>query len=71
MDCPDIHNVIYFEPPVTIEQYIQETGQAGRNGECSTALLLHGGTIGKHIEKQVQTYGKKTRPVNQFYKNRF
>jgi len=60
IDCPDIRNFIHFGPPPTIEQYIQETGRAGRDCEHSTTLLLYGGTIGKHIEKKVQTYGKNT-----------
>ena len=60
IDCPDIRNVIHFGPPPTVEQYIQEIGRAGRDGQQSTALLLYGGTIGKHIEKKVQTYGKNT-----------
>ena len=29
IDCPNIHNVIHFGVPGTIEQYIQEAGRAG------------------------------------------
>ena len=32
IDCPDSKNVIHCGAPSTTEQYIQETGQAGRNG---------------------------------------
>ena len=57
IDCPDIRNVIHFRPPSTMEQYIQEAGRAGRDGKQSTALLLYGGKIAKHVEKR---YGKNT-----------
>ena len=32
INYPDIKNVIHCGAPSTTEQYIQETGQAGRNG---------------------------------------
>ena len=40
IDCPDILNVVHHGPPTNIEQYVQETGRAGRNGTPATALLL-------------------------------
>ena len=33
IDCPDIVNVVHYGPPANLEQYAQETGRAGRNGE--------------------------------------
>ena len=40
IDCPDIQHVIHYGPPSSVEQYVQETGRAGRNNADSTALLL-------------------------------
>ena len=33
IDCPNVCNVIHFGVPGMIEQYIQEVGRAGRDGE--------------------------------------
>ena len=33
IDCPGIVNVVHYGPPANLEQYAQETGRAGRNGE--------------------------------------
>lgn len=56
IDCPDISNVIHYGPPGNVEQYVQETGRAGRNGEFATALLLYG-SPGKHTHKAMLNYG--------------
>ena len=56
IDCPDISKVIHYGPPATVEQYVQETGRAGRNGALSTALLLYGNP-GKHTQKAMVNYG--------------
>ena len=56
IDCPDISNVIHFDPPPNVEQYVQETGRAGRNGELASALLLYGRT-GKHTQQAMINYG--------------
>lgn len=42
VDCPDIHQVIHYGPPSSIEEYVQETGRAGRDGLQSKAVMLYG-----------------------------
>ena len=39
VDCPDITRIIHWGSPETVEEYIQETGRAARNGNPATATL--------------------------------
>ena len=55
INCPDIQNIIHYGPPASIEQYVQETGQAGRNGMSATALLLYS-KVGNYMEKTMAEY---------------
>ena len=55
VDFPNIQNVIHYSPPASIEQYVQETGRAGRNGLPATALLLYN-KPGKYLEKTIAEY---------------
>ena len=32
VDCPDIRQVLRYGPPNLVEEYVQETGRAGRDG---------------------------------------
>jgi len=48
VDFPDIRHVIHYGSPATVEQYVQETGGAGRNESFSSVLLY--GKPGKHVE---------------------
>ncbi len=41
IDIPDIRGVIHFLLPESLEQYYQEVGRAGRDGEPAFGLLFH------------------------------
>ena len=42
LDKKNIRTVIHFEPPPSIEAYLQESGRAGRDGLPARAILLSG-----------------------------
>lgn len=42
IDCRDIRRVIHWGAPSTLEEYVQETGRAGRDGEQAEAILYKG-----------------------------
>lgn len=39
IDCPDIRRIIHWGTPSDVEEYVQETGRAGRDEEPSFAIL--------------------------------
>ena len=39
LDCPNVRRVVHWGPSSDIEQYVQETGRAGRDGLPSMASL--------------------------------
>lgn len=40
IDCPDIRRVIHVGPPRTMEEYFQEAGRAGRDGNPAVATIF-------------------------------
>lgn len=55
VDCPDMRRVtcIHWGLPNTLEEYVQKTGQSGRDGESSGAVL-HDGKGGRNASKKVK-----------------
>ena len=41
LDCPDIHQIIHCGSPSDCEQYVQEIGRAGWDGNASKAILMY------------------------------
>lgn len=60
VDCPDISRVISWGPPNMLEDLVQESGRAGRNGEAAEAILYYRNP-GKNVTKEMRHYGENTR----------
>lgn len=56
VDTPDIRNVVHWGPPEDIEQYVQSTGRAGRDGAVAHATLLCGAGLNRHVDKNMKKY---------------
>ncbi|XP_065901618.1 ATP-dependent DNA helicase Q1-like [Dysidea avara] len=56
IDCPNIRKVIHYGTPGTIEEYVQETGRAGRDGEPAKACLFYGNPP-KDVTPEMRSYG--------------
>ena len=64
IDCADIRRVYHYGPPSCVEQYVQETGRAGRDGLLSQAILLYG-KPGRFAEEEMKLYGENTTQCRQ------
>ncbi|XP_031570761.1 putative ATP-dependent DNA helicase Q1 [Actinia tenebrosa] len=56
--CKGVHRTIHFGPSKNIESYIQESGQAGRDGEQSSLFILYQGLMLNHVNKDIKEYLK-------------
>ena len=59
MDIPDIRRVIHYGAPSDTEEYLQETGRAGRDGKRSEAIILyHRYALSGHVSAEIKDYMK-------------
>ena len=58
VDCRDITRVINWGAPSSLEELVQETGRADRDGSQSAAILYYGKGSNRRISKKVKQYGE-------------
>lgn len=54
IDKPDVRLVVHIDLPNAIEEYFQEAGRAGRDGEKSYAVILYHKTDATKLKKRVR-----------------
>ena len=58
--CPDVRKIIHWGPSQDVEQYLQETERAGRDGKESMALLYVADLVASHAEPSMKDYYKNS-----------
>ena len=53
-----IRYVVHWGPPEDIEQYVQATGRAGRDGKPSHAILLFNNALKRYVDDSMVKYCK-------------
>lgn len=56
VDCSCISRIINWDAPITLEELVQESGRAGRDGSDSEAILCYDKSISPHVSKAVKLY---------------
>ena len=59
IDCPDIERVVNWGSPNTLEDLVQESGRAGRNGIPAESILIYK-SPGQNVCKEIKEYGENT-----------
>lgn len=59
VDCKNIRRVFHWGLPSTLEEYVQETGRVGRDGDIAEAILFSG-KIGNFCERKIKEYQSNT-----------
>lgn len=68
IDKSDVRSVIHWAPPASLEEYIQESGRAGRDGNQAYAVLLYNESDYEKIEEYYQRSFPKLDEIKTIYK---
>lgn len=62
MDIPNLYRIIHYGIPAAIDEYVQETGRAGRDGKKSEAIIIYHqhALLGSVTECEMKDYVKIT-----------
>eukprot|EP00112_Aurelia_sp_Birch-Aquarium-sp1_P022494 Seg6359.2 transcript_id=Seg6359.2/GoldUCD/mRNA.D3Y31 product="ATP-dependent DNA helicase RecQ" protein_id=Seg6359.2/GoldUCD/D3Y31 len=62
VDCKNLHLIVHFGPPTDIDDYVQENGRAGRDGQPSNAVLIRHPrcTSGRKLKNKMKFYLNNT-----------
>ena len=55
VDCVDIRRIMHWGSTSSLEEYVQETGRAGRDGLDANAIMFHG-KENRHANVQIKEY---------------
>lgn len=58
LDSPFVRQVIHWGPSDTVEDYVQETGRCGRDGQLACALLFFAKADQQYTKKSMLKYCK-------------
>ena len=50
VNCKGVRRIVHFGPSKSVEEYVQECGRSGRDGEPSICVLLYNGLLSAHCE---------------------
>jgi ATP-dependent DNA helicase RecQ len=68
IDIPDIRGVLHFLLPESIEQYYQEVGRAGRDGNPAFGVLLHTNTNTRVRRTMIRSASRTADQVREVWK---
>ena len=54
VNCPNVREVVFWGPPKDLEEYFQECGRAGRDGQLATAILLYSTSQLQHCNNEMK-----------------
>ncbi|XP_067937362.1 uncharacterized protein [Watersipora subatra] len=60
MAIADIWRIVHYGAPSSLDEYVQEVGRGGRDGqECEAAIILHRHALSGSVDDESKAYVKK------------
>lgn len=69
IDKPDIRRIVHYGPPKTMEEYYQQIGRAGRDGEEAEVIMISTDSDFQNYQSSFYTDGLKGEPHQAYLKS--